>query len=158
MPLDPQSLPPSLSTFQYLTLCPRKARMDNLEENKNGLRNFSLTFLSNQFIFFVCNVRYNARKARTAIAPIWAHTLVRTTEIWQNICKHKKQHLYSFNRDGCLIFPLYWCLCVRISYILLLFHIKSWRGVDIHLRAAFSLHLFTENVLWKRQQLAFPRS
>ena len=47
MPPDPQTLPPSLSTFQYLTLRPRKARMDNLEEDKNGLKNFSLTCVSN---------------------------------------------------------------------------------------------------------------
>ena len=46
MLLDPQTLPFSLSTFQYLTLCPRKARMYNLEEDKNGLKNFSLTLFS----------------------------------------------------------------------------------------------------------------
>ena len=35
MLLDPPILPPRLSTFQYLTLYPWKARMDNLEEDKN---------------------------------------------------------------------------------------------------------------------------
>ena len=82
MPLDPQTLPSSLSTFQYLTLCPWKARMDNIEEDKNGSKNFTLTvFQISSFLLFVINVRYNARKAGASIASIYAHTPVRTTEI-----------------------------------------------------------------------------
>ena len=50
---DPQTLPPSLSTFQYLTLCPWKARIDNLEEDENGLKNFSLTLFQLSSLLFV---------------------------------------------------------------------------------------------------------
>ena len=76
MPLDPQTLPSSLSTFQYLTLCPRKAHMYNLEEDKNGLENFSLTLFSSLLF-----VTFDGSESRGIYCVHYAHTPVRTTEI-----------------------------------------------------------------------------